>query len=61
MLLLFNKIGKGCVLDKNRKVVIEVVKNSYRGSFITEGYFLFFDKLKAFHEIFSCKVLIDLI
>ena len=42
MLLLFNKIGKGCVLDKNRKVVIEVVKNSYRGSFITEGYFLFF-------------------
>ena len=42
MLLLFNKIGKGCVLDKNRKVVIEVVKNSYRGSFMSDGFFLFF-------------------
>ena len=63
--LLFNKAGKGCVLDKSRKAVIEVVKKSYKGSFITEGYFLFsffylffffFDNLKAFHEIFSCKV-----
>ena len=42
LLLLFNEIGKGCVLDKSRKVIIEVVKNSYQGSFITEGYFLFF-------------------
>ena len=42
MLLLFNKIGKGCVLDKSRKVRTEVVKNSYKCSFITEGYFLFF-------------------
>ena len=65
MSLLFNKAGKGCVLDKSRKAVIEVVKKSYKGSFITEGYFLFsffylfiffFDNLKAFHEIFSCKV-----
>ena len=43
MLLLFNKIGKGCILNKNRKVlVIEVVQNSYTGSFIKEGYFLFY-------------------
>ena len=43
MLLLFNKIGKGCILNKNRKVlVIEVVQNSNTGSFITEGYFLFY-------------------
>ena len=41
---------------KSKKVVIEVVKNSYKGSFITEGYFLFFDNLKAFCEIFSFKV-----
>ena len=41
MSLLFNKAGKGCVLDKSRKAVIEVVKKSYKGSFITEGYFLF--------------------
>ena len=56
MLVLFNKIGKVCILDKSRKVIFEVVKNSYKGSFITEGYFLFFDNLKGFHEIFSCKV-----
>ena len=43
MLLLLNKIGKGCILDKNRKPsVIEVVQNSYKGSFITEEYFLLF-------------------
>ena len=35
MLLLFNKVGKGCVLDKGRTVVTEV-------SFITEVYFFFF-------------------
>ena len=44
MLLLFNKVGKGCVLDKGRTVVTEV-------SFITEVYFFcfFVDNLKAFH------------
>ena len=42
MLLIFNKVGKGCVLDKSREVITEVVKNSYKGTFITEGYFLFF-------------------
>ena len=42
MLLLFNKVGKGCVLDKGRKVITEVVKNSYKGSFITEVYFFIF-------------------
>ena len=42
-MLLFNKVGKGCVLDKCRKVITEVFKNSYKGgSFITEVYFLFF-------------------
>ena len=41
MLLLF-KVGKGCVLDKGIKVIIEVVENSYKCSFITEVYFLFF-------------------
>ena len=40
-MLLF-KVGKGCVLDKGIKVIIEVVKNSYKCSFITEVYFLFF-------------------
>ena len=39
MLLSF---GKGCVLDKGRKVITEFVKNSYKDSFITEVYFLFF-------------------
>ena len=42
ILLLFNKVGKGCVLDKGRKVITESVKISYKGSFITEVYFLFF-------------------
>ena len=42
MLLLFNKVGKGCVLDKGKKVITEIVKNSYKGSFIKEVYFLFF-------------------
>ena len=42
MLLLFNKVDKGCVLHKSRKVITEVIKNSYKGSLITEGYFLFF-------------------
>ena len=42
MLLLFNKVGKGCVLDKGRKTISEVIKNSYKGSFITELCFLFF-------------------
>ena len=42
MLLISNKVGKGCVLDKSREVITEVVKNSYKGTFITEGYFLFF-------------------
>ena len=55
MLLLFNKVGKGCVLDKGRKVITEVVKNSYKGSFIREVYFIFFDNLKVFHEIFFLK------
>ena len=42
MSLLFNKVGQGCVLDKSRKAVIQVVKKSYKGSFITEGYFFLF-------------------
>ena len=42
MLLLFIKVGKGCVSGKSRKVTTEVVKNSYKVSFITEGYFSFF-------------------
>ena len=42
LLLLFNKVGKGFVLNKGRKVITEVVKNSYKSSFITEVYFLFF-------------------
>ena len=29
-------------LDKGRKVITEVVKNSYKGSFIKKVYFLFF-------------------
>ena len=31
-----------CFLDKGRKVITEVVKNSYKGSFITEVYFFIF-------------------
>ena len=35
MLLLFIKVSTGCFLDKRRKVITEVVKNNYKGSFIT--------------------------
>ena len=42
MLLLFNKFGKGCVLNKGRKVITEVVKNSHKSSFITEVHFFIF-------------------
>ena len=30
-----------CFLDKGRKVITEVVKDSYKGTFITEVYLLF--------------------
>ena len=36
MLLLFNKVGKGCVLDKGRKVITEV----------PSVFFYIFDNLK---------------
>ena len=50
ILLLFNKVGKGCVLDKGRKVITEVVKNSYKGIVLSQKcIFYFFDNLKAFH------------
>ena len=42
MLFLFNKVGKGCVLNKGRKVITEIFKNSYKSSFVTEVYFSFF-------------------
>ena len=71
ILLLFNKVGKGCVLDKGRKVITEVVKNSYKGSFITEVYFLFFlitskrfmnsSGVKCIFSIILFQFLIDLI
>ena len=35
MLLLFIKVRKGCFFDKSRKVITEVVKNTYKDSFIT--------------------------
>ena len=64
MLLLFNKVGKGCVLDKGRTVVTEV-------SFITEVYFFFFlliiskrfiksSGVKCILSITSFRSLIDL-
>ena len=38
--LSFNKTGKGCVLDKNRKVlIIKFVQHIYKNTFITEGFF----------------------
>ena len=40
-MLLFKKVGKGCVLDKGRKVVTEVVKSSYKGSFHRSVFFIF--------------------
>ena len=40
-MLLFKRVGKGCVLDKGRKVVTEVVKNSYKGSFHRSVFFIF--------------------
>ena len=50
ILLLFNNVGKGCVLDKGRKVITEVVKNSYKGIVLSQKcIFYFFDNLKAFH------------
>ena len=39
MLLLFNKIG---MAYKSKKVVIEVVKNSYKGSLSQKGIFWVF-------------------
>ena len=39
MLLLFNKINKGCILDKSRKVIIEVIK--YRVVLPQKGVFYF--------------------
>ena len=50
MLSLFDKVGKGCILYKSRKIVIEAANNRYKGSF------KFFDNLKVFHKIFSGKV-----
>ena len=44
---LFNNIGKGCILNKSKKLVIEAAKNSYKDSFITEGYFLYFGNLRV--------------
>ena len=59
MLLLFNKIG---MVYKSKKVVIEVVKNSYKGSFITEGYFLgFFDNLRDCMESSVVKCILSII
>ena len=57
MLLVFDKVGKGCVLDKSREVITEVVKNSYKGGYLYHRrvFLFFFDNLKTFHEIFSCK------
>ena len=62
-MLLFNKVGKGCVLDKGRKVVTEV-------SFIREVYFFFFliiskrfiksSGVKCILSITSFQSLIDL-
>ena len=58
MLLLFSEIGKGCIRDKNRKVLVnEVAQSSYKGNFIIEELFYFFDNLRAFHEVFSGKML----
>ena len=44
VLLLFNKIGKGCILDKNRKVLVNKKLSrlvSNKGSFIAEEHFLY--------------------
>ena len=30
--VIINKVGKDCILDKSRKVITEVVKNSCKGS-----------------------------
>ena len=57
ILLIFNKVGKDCILDNSRKVITEVVKNSYKGIVLSQKcIFYFFDNLKAFHEIYRCKV-----
>ena len=56
ILLLFNKVGKGCVLGKGRKVITEVVKNSYKGNFIIEVYFLFFFLITSKHFMKSSGV-----
>ena len=61
MLLLFNKIGKGCILDKNRKVlVIEVVWNSYKGSFITD-YITFLITSERFMKSSMVKCILSII
>ena len=52
MLSLFDKIGKGCILYKSRKIVIEVANNRYKGSF------KFFDNLRVFHKIFILSIIL---
>ena len=62
-MLLFNKVGKCRVLDKGRKVITDDVmlhgKNIVRNRrvvLLQKCIFYFFDSLKAFHEIFNCKM-----
>ena len=50
MLLLFNKIGKGCVLDKSRKVLSRIAIKFYH----RRAFFIFLttsDSHRVFHEI----------
>ena len=61
-MLLFNKVGKGCILDKGRNVVTEVIKNSYTGSFITEVYFfIFLITSKHFMKFSGVKCILSVI
>ena len=67
MLSLFNEVGKACPLDKDRKVITEVVKNSFKGGFITffiflitSEYFIKSSGVKSILSIILFQSLIDL-
>ena len=56
--VIINKVDKDCVLDKSRKVITEVVKNSCKGSLFyhIRVFFIFLDNLKVIHEVLEIDV-----
>ena len=59
MLLLFNKINKGCILDKSRKVIIEVIK--YKVVLSQKGVFYFLITSEHFKKSSVVKCILSII